>query len=419
MHRRRTDLGGPRQAPAPGPAATLPGGGTADPTRTAPGARHQRAVLDRLRQRRLLDLLRARACRLLRAGADADRLPDHGRDLLSDRRHLRRGDRDVSRRPAAPRASPGTRSTSCGRSSPRGRRCSTTRSRSRSRRSSCRTTSAACSGRRCSTARATSCSGSASSGCCRSSTSSASRRPPGLNIVLAITDLATQLLLVVVGILLVLSPHVLVDNVHLGVAPTWKNFLVAIPVGMIAYTGIETISNMAEEARDETKTIPRAIKFVVRGRVRDLRGAADGRAVGAARSPSRPNGTYSDAARHERGRRRLRRRSRARDRQAPASRRAAVRRRDLRRASSRRRSCSSPPTRASSAPRGSSTRWACTGRCPIGSADCTRAFSTPWIGILLFGGDRLPDDHPRPGRIPRQHVRVRGDALVHDRARCR
>jgi APA family basic amino acid/polyamine antiporter len=32
---------------------------------------------------------------------------------------------------------------------------------------------------------------------------------------------------------------------------------------MIAYTGIETISNMAEEARDETTTIPRAINRVV------------------------------------------------------------------------------------------------------------------------------------------------------------
>jgi basic amino acid/polyamine antiporter, APA family len=85
----------------------------------------------------------------------------------------------------------------------------------------------------------------------------------GLNIFLAITDLATQLLLVIVGVLLVLSPHVLIHNVHFGVAPTWKNFLVAIPVGMIAYTGIETISNMAEEARDETVTVPRAIKFVV------------------------------------------------------------------------------------------------------------------------------------------------------------
>jgi len=32
---------------------------------------------------------------------------------------------------------------------------------------------------------------------------------------------------------------------------------------MIAYTGIETISNMAEEARDETRTVPRAIRGVV------------------------------------------------------------------------------------------------------------------------------------------------------------
>jgi basic amino acid/polyamine antiporter, APA family len=85
----------------------------------------------------------------------------------------------------------------------------------------------------------------------------------GLNIVLAITDLATQLLLVCVGMLLVLSPHTLIHNVQLGIAPSWKDFLVAIPVGMIAYTGIETISNMAEEAIDETKTIPKAIKAVV------------------------------------------------------------------------------------------------------------------------------------------------------------
>ena len=47
-----------------------------------------------------------------------------------------------------------------------------------------------------------------------------------------------------------------------GVAPTWANFLLAIPVGMIAYTGIETISNLAEEARDPSKTIPSSIRLV-------------------------------------------------------------------------------------------------------------------------------------------------------------
>src|SRR6059058_3810312 len=87
-----------------------------------------------------------------------------------------------------------------------------------------------------------------------------------LNYVITIAISAffvTQLLLVLVGLILVFSPETLVNNVHLGVAPTWKDFFLAIPVGMIAYTGIETISNMAEEARDESKTIPEAIKRVV------------------------------------------------------------------------------------------------------------------------------------------------------------
>jgi APA family basic amino acid/polyamine antiporter len=83
-----------------------------------------------------------------------------------------------------------------------------------------------------------------------------------LNVTLAVTDFLTQVLLVLVGAALVLSPQTLVDNVHLGIAPTWHDFILAIPIGMLAYTGIETISNMAEEARDETKTIPIAINRV-------------------------------------------------------------------------------------------------------------------------------------------------------------
>ena len=70
------------------------------------------------------------------------------------------------------------------------------------------------------------------------------------------------MLLVLLGAFLVLSPSTLVENVDLGTAPTWTQFLLAIPVGMIAYTGIETISNMAEEAKDEGKTIPAAINRV-------------------------------------------------------------------------------------------------------------------------------------------------------------
>src|SRR3954471_3589987 len=84
-----------------------------------------------------------------------------------------------------------------------------------------------------------------------------------LNLVLAVADLATQVVLVGIGIVLVLSPQTLVDNVHLGVAPTWSDFALGIAVGMIAYTGIETISNMAEEAKDAARTIPRSVGLVV------------------------------------------------------------------------------------------------------------------------------------------------------------
>jgi basic amino acid/polyamine antiporter, APA family len=83
-----------------------------------------------------------------------------------------------------------------------------------------------------------------------------------LNILLAVLDFATQLLLVALGFFLIFSPHVLTHNVHLGVAPSWSAFLLAIPVAMIAYTGIETVSNLAEEARDPVRSIPRAISWV-------------------------------------------------------------------------------------------------------------------------------------------------------------
>ncbi len=84
-----------------------------------------------------------------------------------------------------------------------------------------------------------------------------------LNIVLAIADLATQVVLVGIGLFLVFSPDVLIDNVNLGVAPTWSDFALGIAVGMIAYTGIETISNMAEEARDAARTIPQSVGLTV------------------------------------------------------------------------------------------------------------------------------------------------------------
>lgn len=84
-----------------------------------------------------------------------------------------------------------------------------------------------------------------------------------LNTVLAVTDLGTQVILVGIGLVLVLSPDILISNIQFGVAPTWPDFALGVAVGMIAYTGIETISNMSEEAKDAAKSVPQGVLMVV------------------------------------------------------------------------------------------------------------------------------------------------------------
>ena len=83
-----------------------------------------------------------------------------------------------------------------------------------------------------------------------------------MNVLLAVVDFATQLLLVVDRRLPGLRRTRWSTTCTSASRRTWKDFVLAIPIGMLAYTGIETISNMAEEAKDEAKTIPTAIKRV-------------------------------------------------------------------------------------------------------------------------------------------------------------
>ena len=84
-----------------------------------------------------------------------------------------------------------------------------------------------------------------------------------LNFVLAIVDLATQALLVGLGAVLVLDPSLLVNQVHLGIAPSWKELIFALSLAMLAYTGIETVANMAEESKDPGRQVPKAVNLVV------------------------------------------------------------------------------------------------------------------------------------------------------------
>lgn len=83
------------------------------------------------------------------------------------------------------------------------------------------------------------------------------------SVIFAVIDLLTQVLLVVIGGILLLNLPLLIEQIEFGVAPTWSNFLFGISVAMVAYTGIETISNMAEEARTPTDSVPRAYGLLI------------------------------------------------------------------------------------------------------------------------------------------------------------
>ncbi|HZT90605.1 MAG TPA: universal stress protein [Gaiellaceae bacterium] len=87
------------------------------------------------------------------------------------------------------------------------------------------------------------------------------RRPSlyGVGIFVPALDLLTQLLLVALGFALVFSPHALARGTSLGTNPTWHSLAFALPLAMLAFTGLETVANLAEEARRPGVDLPRSV----------------------------------------------------------------------------------------------------------------------------------------------------------------
>jgi APA family basic amino acid/polyamine antiporter len=87
------------------------------------------------------------------------------------------------------------------------------------------------------------------------------RRPSlyGFGIIVPALDLLTQLLLVVLGFALVFSPGALTRGMSLGTHPTWHAIAFSLPLAMLAFTGLETVANLAEEARRPGVDLPRSL----------------------------------------------------------------------------------------------------------------------------------------------------------------
>jgi basic amino acid/polyamine antiporter, APA family len=87
------------------------------------------------------------------------------------------------------------------------------------------------------------------------------RRPSlyGIGFILPALDLLTQLLLVVLGFTLVFSSHALTRGISLGHDPSWHALAFSLPLAMLAFTGLETVANLAAEARRPGVDLPRSV----------------------------------------------------------------------------------------------------------------------------------------------------------------
>ena len=95
------------------------------------------------------------------------------------------------------------------------------------------------------------------------------RRPGlyGLGIVVAGASLVTLLLLVALGLPLLFSVDGLSQGTNLGTAPTWSSMAFAIPLALLAFTGLETVANLAAETREPGRTLPRSLFAGIGGAV--------------------------------------------------------------------------------------------------------------------------------------------------------
>ena len=78
-------------------------------------------------------------------------------------------------------------------------------------------------------------------------------------ILIAAFAFASHLVLVVLGFGFLFSADALTVGVDLGTAPTWSDIAFALPLAMLAYTGLETVANLAAETREPGRTLPRSL----------------------------------------------------------------------------------------------------------------------------------------------------------------
>jgi basic amino acid/polyamine antiporter, APA family len=74
-------------------------------------------------------------------------------------------------------------------------------------------------------------------------------------VIVAVVALATHVLLIVLGGVFVVAQ----EGYEIGAGPSWHELAFALPLAMLAYTGLETVANYASETREPGKALPRGL----------------------------------------------------------------------------------------------------------------------------------------------------------------
>jgi APA family basic amino acid/polyamine antiporter len=78
-------------------------------------------------------------------------------------------------------------------------------------------------------------------------------------VAIAVVDLGLQGLIIALGLVMLLHPERLVDSIHLGTAPTWRNLVYALTVAVIAFTGLEAAASLSSEVVASRRSLKRLV----------------------------------------------------------------------------------------------------------------------------------------------------------------
>src|SRR5262249_56553971 len=78
-------------------------------------------------------------------------------------------------------------------------------------------------------------------------------------VILALAELGLQLLVIIVGLIVVLHPERLTDQLHLFTSPSVKDIVYSLVIATIAYAGIEAASDLAPDLEFEPRDLKRVL----------------------------------------------------------------------------------------------------------------------------------------------------------------